>query len=152
MATCCWGSMATAYCDFWLVCAAILPGRKQPAANRLLRQLDAPLAVNQLHLLQLEMILARAEPAHPKDVARARAQFKTYLEELVFEVQPSRWEAALALAVEMSRRHPVGSASPTHLLHPCLAATAGFTHYASFEPEARRFARAAGLRLLPTAA
>jgi|GEM_PF-1846367 len=143
--------MATAYCDFWLVCAAILPGRKQSEANRLLRQLGAPLAINRLHVLQIKMILARAEAAHPKDVARARSQFKTYLAELVFEVEACPWEAALGLAVDLVRRHAVGGASPTHILHPCLAAAAGFTHYASFEPETRRFARAAGLRLLPTA-
>jgi hypothetical protein len=75
--------------------------------------------------------------------------WRGYLDEGVFQIQSVDWETAFRVAITWNRGYTTPAPAPLLLLHPALAATAGASHFLSFDPRSRRAAKSAGLRPLP---
>ncbi len=111
-----------------------------------------PLVLTRLHLLQLETMLARIEQDAALEASQtgaARQLLANHLAEQVFELRTPDYEQALSLATQLVRTHPRPDASPTQVLHPCLALLTDANRFLSFDPNARHFAGMLGLKVFP---
>ena len=143
----------TPYLDAGFLLTLLVPTNARGLANELIRRAEAPFALNFLHQLQAENLLARMERSAVADRQAAgragRGLWRQYLAEGVFNVLPVAWNSAFQVAIAWNEHH--SAVPPPHLLllHPALAALSGASEFLSFEPRSRAVARAVGLRVLP---
>ena len=124
------------------------------AAWQIIRRLNVPICVTHLQSFQVENRLLRESTSSEDSTLRAAAadavqRLHRYLDEMVFQPVHVDYDAAIHLARLWQR--DLGAETPPALLllWPALAVTAGATHFLSFDPRPRKFAKAAGLKLLP---
>ena len=122
-------------------------------ANELARRFPAPFRLTWLHAAQIEWGLRaglKSSDSHRSAWAKeALNTWQRWTLEAVLVVEDSDWPASFVRAVELSRACPARSLFL--LLHPALAGRNEFTHFLSFDPQARSAALVEGLKLLPAA-
>ena len=140
--------------DFPFLLALLFEGEDSEDAWRILRRQPAPSQINRFHLLLLENSGARA-------IARARTSaqiaaatdglrlWRQYLDEMVFTIAPTDYDAGLRAACALQRQHPVDPPHHLTFLWPALAVAGGATTFVSLTPATRKLAKSAGLKLLP---
>ncbi len=112
-----------------------------------------PLRLTHLQRFQIENRLQRetsAESSAIRGVATGGLQrLHHYLDELIF--QPVHVDYDIAVHLAGSWQRDLGGQTPPGLLllWPAVAVADGATHFLSFDARTRKFARAAGLKLLP---
>lgn len=146
----------TPYLDADFLLHLLLRTRETERATHLLREIDGPVVLNYLHQLQAENLLMRQirspDPASQEAGHAGLRLWNQYHAEAVFAVAEADWDAAYLRALGWNRNHPGLPPPPLLLFHPALAASAGATHFLSFEPRSRAMAQRAGLKLLPAQA
>jgi hypothetical protein len=142
----------TPYIDVGFLSTLLIktPGRK--LAWRNLQKFDPPHALNLLHHLQIENLLARCQLDADDGIKATGLEgarlWRFYAQEGVFQVRSAGWDAAFRAAISWTQT--LTQDVPFLLiLHAALGAESGATHFLSFDPRARQFARRAGLKLLP---
>lgn len=134
---------------FLLCLLAVRPGTK--TALQVMDRLSAPFRLTWLHAAQIEWGLrAGVSSDHPKTRAWSAPALNTWQRwtmEGVFVVDEIEWCGSFARAMELCRSIQVRSLFL--LLHATIAAQNGYTHFLSFDPQARQVARKEGLKLLP---
>lgn len=143
----------TPYIDAGFLLTLLVRVEGSVISNAILRELEPPIGINSLHLLQVENFLFQnkfsIDEAHRLFEPQAQRTWTQYLSEGVFIEVSLNWENAFALARTWNRRRSHHPALPLLLLHPALAVLAESTHFLSFDPRSRQIARLAGLKLLP---
>jgi len=142
----------TPYVDVGFLSTLLIktPGRK--IAWRNLHRFSSLYTLNLLHCLQIENLLVRCQ-LDPDDSIKTTGLegarlWRFYLQEGVFQVSTVGWEAAMRAGISWTKT--LTENIPFLLiLHPALAAESGATHFLSFDPRARQFARRAGMKVLP---
>jgi len=140
--------------DYPFLLTLLFEGNDSDDAWAILRRHPPPYAINHLHLLLVENGAARAiaRAKTPAQIAAATdglRLWRQYLDELVFTVTPTDYEAGLLAAYAFQQRHPVDPPHFLTFLWPALAVAAGATTFVSLTPATRKLAKAAGLKLLP---
>jgi len=132
----------------FLLCVLIRsPGRV--AAWEQARRFALPWPVNWFQRLQLENALKRGGQRNDPGAQHGMREWRRYLAEMVFAPDEPSWNEAWQLAARWNQETPE---PPTLylLLHPALAVASGASHFLSFDPRSRHYARSKGLTLLPT--
>lgn len=134
---------------FLLCLLADRPGTR--TALQVIGRFPAPFRLTWLHAAQIEWGLrAGVSSNDPKSRAWSTAALNTWQRwtmEGVFVVDEAEWSSSLARAMELCRTIQVRSLFL--LLHAALAARNGYTHFLSFDSQARQVARQEGLKPLP---
>jgi len=124
-------------------------------AWQLARGIDGPLYVAHLQIFVAENRLFRESrnrgaTDQQRGVASAALQrLARYSDELVFQAASLDYDIAFNLATQWQRNSSHGLLAGLLLLWPAIAVTISATHFFSFDPRTRRFAKAAGLKLIP---
>lgn len=141
------------YLDLSTVWAAVYPVAESGPAHAYLRQHEPPYLISWQHVLEVNWLLDGLMARGTKRQAQlhqARLNFNRYLAEGVFQPEPlAHWNEALQLATRWQRLPHLRPVPLSALSHPALASLNGFEAFVSVNPTARRFARLAGLELLP---
>ena len=142
----------TPYIDVGFLSTLLIKTPARKIAWRNLQKFDPPYALNLLHHLQIENLLARCQLDRDDGIKTTGLEgarlWRFYCQEGVFHVNSVGWDAALRAAISWTQ-------TLTHdvpfllILHAALAAESGATQFLSFDSRARQFARRAGLKLLP---
>ena len=118
------------------------------------RRVEGPLMITALQIFNTEnRILREIERAESTDNQRAMAanalqNFRWYLEQQVFTPIRLDYDIAIDLAWQWQKR--ANEVLPALLLlWPAMAATTGADTFLSFDPRTRRFAKGAGLKVVP---
>ena len=136
-----------AYLDAGFLIVLLFPTSGSATASELFRGVSGPISLNFLHRLQTENFLFYK--SNDQAARRGLRVWRHHLTEGIFEISPVDWEGAFRLAITWNDRAGEKAPPPWLILHPALAVIAEATHFFSFDPRSRSFAKAAGLKLLP---
>jgi hypothetical protein len=135
----------------FLLTLLVKTGGSEVAAS-ILQTFNAPYELNLLQQLQAEAFLKAGPRSHPRLASTFMQAEKTWfrhLEESIFVLADSDWGSALKLAIGWTEAVQIVTPHPLLILHPALAVVEGYTHFLSFDPRAREFARRTTMTLLP---
>ena len=142
------------FLDTGFLVTLVMITRGSRAAWQIIRGFSEPLCVTHLQSFQVENRLLRESTNGENPALRAAAgdalqRLQRYLDEMVFQTVHVDYDIAIRQAGMWQR--DLGAEAPLALLllWPALAVTAGATHFLSFDPRPRKFAKSAGLKLLP---
>lgn len=135
------------YLDAGFLIVLLFPTSGSATASKLFRGVSGPITLNFLHRLQTENFLFHK--SSDEAARRGLRVWRHHLTEGIFEISPVDWESAFRMAVLWNDRAGQKAPPPWLILHPALAAVAEATHFLSFDPRSRSFAKAVGMRLLP---
>ena len=143
------------FLDAGFLLALIMEMKGSRLAWQLTRPLASPLYAGHFQWFYIENRLLREtqDPDAP-EAGRATAtgalqNLRRYLDELIIELVPLEYDLAIHLAAQWQRQSAGAIPPALLLLWPAMAATVGATHFLSFDPRPRKFAKAAGLKVLP---
>jgi hypothetical protein len=143
----------THYLDLGFLLCLVTKAPGSSVAWEAVRTLPQPMPITGFQAMQVENGLRKrlfqADPKLQAAAAKAWGLWEFYQGELVFALEPAPWDAAFALARSWNERLPSEPPTSTFILHAALAAACGCSQFLSFQPESRRLAAAAGLRLVP---
>lgn len=143
----------TPYPDGAFLLSLLIRTSESPQTHMVLREIAAPLLINQFHQLQAEHFLTKLAKSSAADLRKAGRTGKRlwpwYFAEGFFQQRQVDWESALQLAIKFNSGYQGVPPPPLLLLHPALAVVMGATHFLSFDPRSRAVAEFAQLKLLP---
>lgn len=140
------------YVDLSFLGHLLLQSRRTAEANALLRRVELPLALNDLHELQVENLfqhLALSGERGAAAVLRARRSWQSWLAEMVFLHRDAGWSGNFAAAHRLCRIHTSPDLTPVGFLHVAAAVSSRADALLSYDAPVRVLAKSQGLAVLP---